>query len=104
VSTDPLLELRLKIFLPILQSALAMLLASGQALAAEPVSRPLAGIESSRATLKNVATTPAPTINVLDARIGTDGRVIATCSSAENPAYRQWRDRMAERGRLPQER
>lgn len=104
MSTDPLLELRLKIFLPILQLALAMLLASGQAFAAEPVSRPLAGIESSRATLKNVTPAPAPTINVLEGRLDVDGRVIATCSSAENPAYRQWRDRMAERGRLPQER
>jgi hypothetical protein len=85
-------------------AALALLLVNPPASAAEPVSRPLAGIEASRATLKNAATTPAPTLNVLEARIDADGRVVATCSSAENPAYRQWRDRMAERGRLPQER
>jgi hypothetical protein len=100
-------ELHLKPIVPAARAALAVvavLLATTPASAAEPVSRPLAGIDASRATLKNAATTPAPTINVLDARIGADGRVVATCSSAENPAYRQWRDRMAERGRLPQER
>jgi hypothetical protein len=85
-------------------AALAVLSVNPPAFATEPVSRPLAGIDASRAALKNAATTPAPTINVLDARIGADGRVIATCSSAENPAFRQWRERMAERGRLPQER
>lgn len=85
-------------------AALALLSVNPPAFAGEPVSRPLSGIDASRATLKNAATTPAPTINVLDARIGADGRVIATCSSAENPAFRQWRERMAERGRLPQER
>jgi hypothetical protein len=94
----------LKTFRPILQAALAMSLASGHALAAEPMSRALAGIESSRATVKNLVPVPAPTVNVLDGRLDVDGRVVATCSSAENPAYRQWRDRMAERGRLPQER
>lgn len=72
---------------------------AGAAVAAEPISRPLADVPGvTRPHVKQATRTPSPMVNVLRASLDAQGRISVTCSEAENPAYRAWRESAARRG------
>jgi hypothetical protein len=60
----------------------------------EPVSRPLAMAPGATSRSKAAEPVPAPTHFVLTGQLGRDGRVSIQCESAENPAWRAWRNRI----------
>lgn len=67
--------------------------------ATEPVSRPLGDAPgAAKAALKNQPRTPAPAVNVLNASLDAQGRVVVRCGESENPAFRSWRESLARRG------
>lgn len=54
-------------------------------------SRPFAeSTAKARAMLKNPPQQPAPSLNVLSARIAGDGTITTHCESQSSPAYRAW--------------